>query len=123
MEATVHSVSNHLIEVSGDTAVGEVYCLAYHRYQAADGEKELLIGGRYLDRYEQRRGEWRFSYRKIVADWNTLRPSTTDFSGPMLPVQPLVGTVPPILPPAGLPSMAERLTGADGRAKQVLPRD
>lgn len=83
MVATVHSVTNHLIEVSGDSAVGEVYCLAYHRYQGEAGMEELLIGGRYLDRYECRRGQWRFSHRKIVADWNELRPSTTDFSAPM----------------------------------------
>lgn len=83
MEATVHSVSNHLIRVNGDTAVGEVYCHAYHRYLGETGMEELLIGGRYLDRYEQRQGEWRFSHRKIVADWNELRPSRTDFSGPM----------------------------------------
>lgn len=83
MEATVHSVSNHLIEISGDTAVGEVYCQAYHRYPGEEGMEELVVGGRYLDRYEQRQGEWRFSYRKIVADWNEIRPSRTDFTGPM----------------------------------------
>jgi len=28
-----------------------------------------LIGGRYFDKYERRRGIWKFSHRSVVADW------------------------------------------------------
>ncbi len=79
MLLTVHSVSNHLIVLQGECAVGEVYCQAYHRYRGPQGEEELLVGGRYLDRYRRCNGEWRFSNRQIVTDWNERRPSRSEF--------------------------------------------
>ncbi len=94
MTATAHAVHNHLIEVDGEQAVGEVYCQAYHRYAAAEGEEELIIGGRYLDRYRYDGGQWRFSCRHIVTDWNDCRPSRSDFSSPMFAGTP-VGTALP----------------------------
>jgi ketosteroid isomerase-like protein len=65
-----HHVTSHSIVVDGDRAEGEVYVLAMHRVQR-DGEAafDVLVGGRYLDVYECRDGEWKFSRRAIVADW------------------------------------------------------
>lgn len=83
MTLTVHAVTNHLIVVDGERAEGEVYCQAYHRYPGASGDEELLVGGRYLDRYIHCEGRWQFSHREIVTDWNECRPSRCDFSGPM----------------------------------------
>ena len=83
MSMTVHAVSNHLIVVDGERAEGEVYCQAYHRYPTEAGDEELLIGGRYLDRYLFSEGQWRFSHRQIVTDWNECRPSRCDFTSPM----------------------------------------
>ena len=72
-EATVHSISNALFEVRGDEAQGELYALAYHRTHAP-GARELLIGGRYLDRYARRGGGWRFSHRALALDWCRVTP-------------------------------------------------
>ncbi|MFN0094076.1 MAG: nuclear transport factor 2 family protein [Dehalococcoidia bacterium] len=71
---TQHSVSNVIIEVDGDTAKGEAYCQARHRTAAKDGEpaKDFLWGGRYVDRYERRNGEWRISRRICVHEWTKL---------------------------------------------------
>lgn len=79
--ATQHLVGNVLIEVTGDTATSESYWTAYHRI-LADGPREnagvlvsrgvdedLFIGGRYIDRFERRQGEWRIAHRFGVHDW------------------------------------------------------
>lgn len=71
---TQHSVSNVLIEVNGDRAEGEAYCLARHRSAATQSApaEDFLWGGRYVDRYERRSGEWRISRRVVVHEWTKL---------------------------------------------------
>ena len=71
-EATVHSISNTLFVVDGDAAEGEIYTQAYHRTPAPDAQ-EIIIGGRYLDRYERRDGIWRFIHRSLACDWCDVR--------------------------------------------------
>jgi hypothetical protein len=45
---------------------------------------DVVVGGRYLDKYEKRDGTWRFSERTIVTDWATKNdPSTMDMSHPI----------------------------------------
>lgn len=64
-----HNVTTVNLKLDGERAEGEVYILAFH--QARDGERlfDVLIGGRYFDKYEKRGGIWKFSHRAIVADW------------------------------------------------------
>lgn len=68
-EATSHSVSNILIRANGDKAQAESYFEGYHVVRAESGAKGFLQGGRYLDRFERRSGEWRIAFRKVVVDW------------------------------------------------------
>ena len=72
-EATQHSISNALFKVDGDKANGEIYALAYHRTHPPDAQ-EIVIGGRYLDRYERRNGTWKFIHRSLALDWANVRP-------------------------------------------------
>ena len=71
-EATQHSLSNALFAVEGEQANGEIYVVAYHRTHPPDAQ-EVVIGGRYLDRYERRQGQWKFSHRALALDWCTVR--------------------------------------------------
>lgn len=64
-----HNVTTINIELDGDYAEGEVYILAFHQADAEEGVMDILIGGRYLDKYEKRDGEWKISYRAVLADW------------------------------------------------------
>jgi hypothetical protein len=84
-----HHITNVLIELDGDAARVESYFVAFHPYpaQTADPAREdtaagaaagtapgaseriAFVGGRYLDRFERRGGEWRISDRKVVLDW------------------------------------------------------
>lgn len=65
---TMHIMANPLIEVHGDTADVETYCTAYHRLRAdAHGvEHDWTLRVRYLDRFEQRAGQWRIARRTVV---------------------------------------------------------
>ena len=68
-----HHVTNCLIHLDGpDSARVESYYLAYHpRRDEASGRIVLLQnGGRYLDQFERRDGEWRIARRKVLVDWS-----------------------------------------------------
>lgn len=75
-----HCILNTLMEIVDDQAHCETYFQAYHRFHQdqpegseqvnwPDSDAELLLAGRYLDRFEERDGEWRIAYRKVVFDW------------------------------------------------------
>lgn len=65
-----HHVTNVLIELHGDWADVESYVLAYHPVSdGAGGEVHALFGGRYLDRFEKRTGEWKIAERRVLMDW------------------------------------------------------
>lgn len=66
-----HLIGQHVIEFAGDEAFGEVYYQAYHRTTDDTGAKrDLVIAGRYVDRYERRSGGiWKIAYRSELVDW------------------------------------------------------
>jgi hypothetical protein len=71
MERTQHAISNVLIEVKGDRAVGESYFVANHDMKNAEGTPvRMIAAGRYLDSFERRGGVWKISHRHAVYDWN-----------------------------------------------------
>jgi hypothetical protein len=55
---TAHYIMNTLYCVDGDDAQGELYFVAYHR-TIGPPPRDVVVGGRYLDRYQRRAGEWR----------------------------------------------------------------
>ena len=64
-----HLIANAIIQVHGDTAEGESYGLA-----AAVSEREGrmitdIFGGRYLDRFVRRAGQWQIAKRMYSLDW------------------------------------------------------
>ena len=78
---TAHYIMNTDYRLDGDRAEGELYFIAYHRTRPPD-PREVVVGGRYLDRYERRRGEWRIAHRSIAWDFSTdtaLDPKQADF--------------------------------------------
>lgn len=64
-----HNITTVNLQLDGDRAEGEVYLLAMHQVKGEGRLFDVLIGGRYFDRYEKREGIWKFSHRAIVADW------------------------------------------------------
>ena len=79
MDRTQHALSNIIIDLKGDVADVETYCRAYHEVTTPDGKQEMMVGGRYLDRFERRNGEWRIAFRQYVMDFNQNGPSTAEW--------------------------------------------
>ena len=85
MKILHHNVTTHCIELNGDEAEGEVYILAFHQVEDKETSYDVLIGGRYFDRYAKRAGVWKFSARAVVADWATVQdPSVVNLGHPMI---------------------------------------
>ena len=47
-------------------------CHVCARQRRIDGDQTVLetFGGRYLDRFERRDGEWRIAHRTVVHEWD-----------------------------------------------------
>lgn len=82
-----HLIGQSDITVHGDTASGEVYFLAWHRLTDAEGEKDLIVAGRYVDEYARRDGDWRIVRRRELIDWARTDPAADAFlkDNPILP--------------------------------------
>jgi hypothetical protein len=71
---SMHFIGNVLIEVEDDLAYSEAYFVSYLT-QTRDGtEYTRSRGGRYVDRFERRNGEWKIALRVVVDDWSRLDP-------------------------------------------------
>jgi len=77
--ATMHVLSNEQVEIQGDVAHSECYCLAHHVAPAGHpwGPALVVIGLRYVDRLERRAGMWRIAHRRCAYEWATNLPDAT----------------------------------------------
>lgn len=66
---TFHLMANHTCEVDGDSATGEVYCLAHHLTEEGSEADNTLMVIRYRDRYTKVDGAWRFKRRDVLRQW------------------------------------------------------
>ncbi len=69
IKVTQHVLGQSLIVLDGDTARVETHVSSYHRVDMGAGDRDTIIGGRYLDRLEKRGGEWRIAERTLIYDW------------------------------------------------------
>ena len=86
MDSTWHQVGLPLITVEGDTARSVACFLAHCRVPAADGgtPRDLVSGGRYVDRLERRGGVWRIARRVSKGDWVRIDPASHIWGTPTL---------------------------------------
>lgn len=66
---TQHVLGQTYVELAGDTARAETHVLSYHRIDMGAGDRDTCIGGRYLDTFERREGEWRIADRVMLYDF------------------------------------------------------
>jgi hypothetical protein len=66
---TQHVLGQSVIDIEGAAARAETHVVSYHRLALDDGDRDTCIGGRYLDRFEQRGGAWRIAARTMLYDW------------------------------------------------------
>lgn len=68
-QCTMHKLGNSLIEVDGDVAWGETYAIAHHVQSAEAEASDLIMGVRYLDRFERHDGDWKVAHRVMSFEW------------------------------------------------------
>ena len=74
--ATMHFNGQTTIELDGDRATGESYCLAHHLTQSGDGSRTLMVASiRYLDTFVKHDGLWLFAERRLMVNWTDTRPT------------------------------------------------
>ncbi len=67
---TQHHIGQSHIELDGDSARVETQVISYHRIDYGNkDEHDTVIGGRYLDVFEKRDGDWRIASRLMLYDW------------------------------------------------------
>ena len=69
---TMHFIGNEYVEVDGDTAYSETYFISYATITDSDRSATRSRGGRYLDRFERRDGQWKIARRLLVDEWSRL---------------------------------------------------
>jgi hypothetical protein len=74
MRDTQHVVGNVTIDVTGDNARAESYVHAQHVLVDGENLVQLMVGARYLDRFERRASAWKISHRTEVMDWGRWLP-------------------------------------------------
>lgn len=79
-----HNLTTMNIAIDGDYAEGEIYVLAFHQAETPEGIIDVLIGGRYLDKYAKRDGQWKFLYKAVLADWVTVNPTEVKLDHPFV---------------------------------------
>lgn len=78
--ATRHVIHNQTAEITGDHAIGETYCTAEHRYCADGGDAILSWAIRYQDEWRRHEGKWKIARRRLIVDWEEVRPLKSEHS-------------------------------------------
>jgi len=81
-QATHHFVADPYIRLEGDVAQVDTYCEAHH----VGVDSDMVMGLRYVDRFERRPGDdgqlgrWLIAYRVCAFDWTYTVPITDKWS-------------------------------------------
>ena len=83
--ATQHRISNTTVALEGGRALVETYVHATHVEETADGRRLHTFVGRYIDRFEERDGQWKIAHRTLRNDWTTVVAMAEAMSGTYVP--------------------------------------
>ena len=70
--ATHHFIADPYIRVEGDIAQVDTYCEAHH----VGADTDMVLGLRYVDRFERRDGVWKIAERQGINEWLRYEPSS-----------------------------------------------
>jgi len=70
-----HLLGSSFIDLRGDVAYVETYVWTFARFKSEGNDVDTFTGGRLIDRFECRSGEWKIAHRRTVFDWNRDTPS------------------------------------------------
>ncbi|MFD0847277.1 nuclear transport factor 2 family protein [Sphingosinicella xenopeptidilytica] len=86
VDSVTHYITNAIIEVDGNIAHSESsFFVATIGISDENGEKiDLLMGGRYFDRFERREADWKIAHRQVSFDWYTRAPKSSSWDDPLV---------------------------------------
>jgi 3-phenylpropionate/cinnamic acid dioxygenase small subunit len=87
---TSHNLTNLLIDLDGDVATAESYCVTFARIKADGQYYHSFTGARMIDRLERRDGVWGIAHRRLVWDWNHDAPEEEHWMRGLLTPDPSV---------------------------------
>jgi SnoaL-like domain len=69
--ATMHFIASPAIRIEGDIAQCDTYCVAHHVSKPDENQRQtdIVLGLRYVDRFERRDGAWLIAKRICAFDW------------------------------------------------------
>ncbi len=70
-----HLLGTSHFDFDGDTAYVETYIWTFARFRQNNEDVDTFTGGRLVDRFERRDGEWKIAHRRTVFDWNRDTPT------------------------------------------------
>jgi hypothetical protein len=70
-DSTMHFTGSPYIRLDGDVAQVDTYCVAHHVGTPDDvgDATDMVLGLRYVDRFERRAGRWLIAKRVCAFDW------------------------------------------------------
>ena len=78
IEQSMHLAGTPFIHLEGKQAAVETYCILY-QHERTDcvnlatqqpAYRRFVFGVRYVDRFEERQGDWRIAHRVVVWEWS-----------------------------------------------------
>jgi hypothetical protein len=79
--ATQHRISNTTVERTNYGALVETYVHATHVTETGDSRSLHTFVGRYIDRFEERDGQWKITQRTLRNDWTNVVPMVEAMGG------------------------------------------
>lgn len=76
-----HEIANVLIAYRGSEAAVESYWTGRLRATSAERQIDIVRGGRYLDKFEKRAGEWRIAHRRSLPEFSRTTPAAPEDLG------------------------------------------
>ncbi len=70
-----HLLGTSHIDSDGNVAYVETNVWTFVRFRDGSQDVDTFTGGRLVDRFEKRAGEWKIAHRRTVLDWNRDTPS------------------------------------------------
>jgi hypothetical protein len=81
VESQQHHITQQMIEFDGDIAYSEAYFLEFTMMLRGGRRYLTSVGGRYVEQYERRAGDWRIIERYAVRDWDSVQSVPGRFPG------------------------------------------
>jgi hypothetical protein len=76
-DVTTHFLGQQRVDLDGDRATSETYCIAHHIYEVDGQRHDHVLSIRYLDDFRRDASGWLIERRRLAIDWSDERRLTS----------------------------------------------